>query len=222
MLQDIFDIVIKNNEGFLKGLFVTFQICFIVWLNGLALGILVGYFSSKYKTLKTIIKTLSFVLSGVPVLVFLFWLHYPAQSFLDISVDPFYTAVFMLSLLNIIAVSEIVNNGINNLPNQYIEVAKVCGMNSKDIFTKIQLPLIARHILPSLLTAQVNTLHLSLFASLISVEEIFRVSQRIISIEYKPVEVYTALGIFFLIVSLPINGFAIYLKKKYNRQLDEK
>jgi His/Glu/Gln/Arg/opine family amino acid ABC transporter permease subunit len=222
MIQDIIDIIIKNKEGFLKGLFVTFQICVIVWLNGLVLGTLVGYFSSKYKILRTIIKTLSFVLSGVPVLVFLFWLHYPAQSFLQISVDPFYTAIFMLSLLNIIAVSEIVNNGINNLPKQYVEVAKVCGMSSKDTFSKIQFPLIARHIVPSLLTAQVNTLHLSLFASLISVEEIFRVSQRIISIEYKPVEVYTALGLFFLIVSLPINGFAIYLKNKYNRRLDEK
>lgn len=222
MLQDTIDIIIRNKEGFLKGLLVTFQICFIVWLVGLLVGTFVGYFSSKYKSLKTIIKTLSFVLSGVPVLVFLFWLHYPAQSLLHISVDPFYTTTFMLSLLNIIAVSEIVNNGVNNLPKQYVEVAKVCGMNSKDTFTKIQFPLIARHILPSLLTAQVNTLHLSLFASLISVEEIFRVSQRIISIEYKPVEVYTALGIFFLIVSLPINGFAIYLKNKYNRRLDEK
>lgn len=222
MFQDIIDIIIKNKVGFLKGLSVTFQICLFVWVIGTAIGIIIGYFSSKNKVLTHFIKSISFIISGVPVLVFLFWLHYPAQSFLNISVDPFYTATFMLTILNIIAVSEIVSNGINNLPNQYLEVAKVCGMNNKDTFLKIQLPLIARHILPSLLTAQVNILHLSLFASLISVEEIFRVSQRVISIEYKPVEVYTALGIFFLLVSLPINGFAIYLKQKFNRRLDEK
>lgn len=222
MFQDIIDIIIKNKVGFLKGLSVTFQICLFVWVIGTAIGIIIGYFSSKNKVLTHLIKSISFIISGVPVLVFLFWLHYPAQSFLNISVDPFYTATFMLTLLNIITVSEIVSNGINNLPNQYLEVAKVCGMNNKDTFIKIQLPLIARHILPSLLTAQVNILHLSLFASLISVEEIFRVSQRVISIEYKPVEVYTALGIFFLLVSLPINGFAIYLKQKFNRRLDEK
>jgi ABC-type amino acid transport system permease subunit len=128
----------------------------------------------------------------------------------------------MLSILNIIAVSEIVQSGITNLPKQYIEVAKVNGLNQKDTFFKIQFPLINRHILPSLLITQVNMLHLSLFASLISVEEIFRISQRIISIEYKPVEIYTALGIFFLIVSLPINGLAIYLKHRFNRTLDEK
>jgi His/Glu/Gln/Arg/opine family amino acid ABC transporter permease subunit len=222
MLQDIFDIIIKHKDGFLKGLLVTFEICVIVWTVGLLIGAAIGHFISKNKVVNRTIKFLSFILSGVPILVFLFWLHYPAQSFLHVSVDPFYTAVFMLSLLNIIAVSEIVSNGINNLPNQYLEVAKVCGISSKTIFFKIQLPLIGRHRVPSLLTAQVNSLHLSLFASLISVEEIFRVSQRIISIEYKPVEIYTALGLFFLIVSLPINGLAIYLKQKYGRSLDEK
>jgi len=222
MLQDIIDIIIRNKEGFLSGLFVTFKICLIVWVVGLVLGTAVGYFASKSKVTKITVRTLSFVLSGVPVLVFLFWLHYPAQAFLNIDVAPFYTAVFMLSLLNIIAVSDIVNNGISNFPNQYLEVAKVCGIKTKAAFFKIQLPLIARHILPSMLTAQINSLHLSLFASLISVEEIFRVSQRIISSEYKHVEVYMALGIFFLIVSLPVNGFAIYLKQRFGRKLDEK
>lgn len=222
MFQEIFNIIDKHKEGFLKGLGVTFEICLFVWVSGLLLGALLGYFSSKFRLLNKTVKAIAFVLSGVPVLVFLFWLHYPAQAFLHISIDPFYTAVLMLSLLNIIAVSEVVSNGIINLPEQYIEVAKVCGMNSKDIFSKIQLPLIARHVLPALLTAQVTVLHLSLFASLISVEELFRVSQRVISIEYKPVEVYTALGIFFLLVSLPVNGFAIYLKRKYSRRLDEK
>ena len=222
MLQDIIDIIIKNKEGFLSGLIVTFKICLIVWITGLVLGTAIGYFTSKNKIVKIIIRILSFVLSGIPVLVFLFWLHYPAQAFLNIQLAPFCTAVFMLSLLNIIAVSEIVSNGINNFPNQYLEVAKVCGIRTKTAFFKIQFPLIARHILPSMLTAQINSLHLSLFASLISVEEIFRVSQRIISSEYMHVQIYMALGIFFLIVSLPVNGFAIYLKQKFGRKLDEK
>jgi His/Glu/Gln/Arg/opine family amino acid ABC transporter permease subunit len=222
MLQDILDIIIRHKEGFLKGLTVTFEICLIVWIVGLVLGTAIGYLISKNKIMNRTIKILSFVLSGVPILVFLFWLHYPAQKFLGIVVDPFYTAVFMLSLLNIIAVSEIVSNGIANLPNQYLEVAKICGIKPQKTFLKIQFPLVARHIVPSLLTAQINSLHLSLFASLISVQEIFRVSQNIISIEYKPVEVYTALGIFFLIVSLPVNGFAIYLKQRFGRKLDEK
>jgi polar amino acid transport system permease protein len=222
MLNDIFEIIIKHKSAFLQGLGTTFVICLMVWSIGLLIGSLIGYYSSKNWIINKTIRFLSFFISGIPILVFLFWLHYPAQTFLNISVDPFYTAIFMLSVLNIIAVSEIVQSGINNLPKQYVEVAKVNGLNKKDTFFKIQFPLINRHITPSLLITQVNMLHLSLFASLISVEEIFRISQRIISIEYKPVEIYTALGIFFLLVSLPINGLALYLKQKFNRRIDEK
>lgn len=222
MIDQIFQIIYKHREGFMNGLSTTFQICLMVWLIGIILGAILGLFSSKYKVIDMSTKTISFVLSGVPILVFLFWLHYPAQNYLNISVDPFYTSVFMLSILNLIAVSEIIKTGINNLPGQYVEVAKICGIKTSKIILKIEFPLIIRHILPSLLITQVNMLHMSLFASLISVEEIFRISQRVISIEYKPVEIYSALGIFFLLISLPINGVALYLKKRFSRNLDEK
>ena len=64
-------------------------------------------------------------------------------------------------------------------------------------------------------------LHTTLFASLISVEEIFRVAQRINAQIYRPVEIYTALGVFFLAVSLPVNGFAFWLKHKFTRDMSE-
>lgn len=222
MFQEIIEIVIKHRQGFFSGIAVTLKLCILVWSIGISLGSLTGMLSSKWKVFNIFTKTFSFVLSGVPVLVFLFWLHYPAQYYLGIQINPFYTAVLLLAILNTFAVSEIVNVGINNLPKQYIEVARVCNINARRRFLKIEFPLIFRHILPSLLTTQVNMLQLTLFTSLISVEEIFRVSQRVISIEYKPVEIYSALGIFFLIICLPVNGLALFLKSKFTRNIDEK
>ena len=222
MFQEIIEIVIKHRQGFLSGIAVTLKLCILVWSIGISLGSLTGMLSSKWKVFNVFTKTFSFVLSGVPVLVFLFWLHYPAQYYFGIQINPFYTAVLLLAILNTFAVSEIVNVGINNLPKQYIEVARVCNINARRRFLKIEFPLIFRHILPSLLTTQVNMLQMTLFTSLISVEEIFRVSQRVISIEYKPVEIYSALGIFFLIICLPVNGLALFLKSKFTRNIDEK
>lgn len=222
MLEDIFHIISKHHEGFISGLFVTFKIAVSVWVIGIIIGGIIGILATKLKVIDIISQFISFFVSGIPILVFLFWLHYPAQSYLGISVDPFITVVLMLSILNTLSISEIVKNGINNIPRQYLEVAKICGVSFQKQLFKIEFPLFFRHILPSLLMSQVNILHMTLFASLISVEEIFRVSQRIISIEYKPIEIYTALGIFFLIISLPINGLAIYLKKHYSRDMSEK
>ena len=223
MLETTFDLIVKHKEAFAQGLWITAKLVFISWVLGIIIGTLIGIFSSKNKKAFGIsFQIFSTIITSVPILVFLFWLHYPAQSFFNISIEPFYTALFMLSIINIIAVGEIVKNGIQNVPKQYLEVANLCGIGRRKRILKIELPLIFRHILPSLLMAQVNILHMSLFASLISVGEIFRVSQRVIALEYKPVEIYVALGIFFLLISLPINGFAQYLKRKFTRNLSER
>ncbi len=141
---------------------------------------------------------------------------------LGIVLDPFYTSVFAFSVINIFAVSEMLRAHIEKFPGQYLLAAKVCGLTPWQSTIKIQLPLILRQILPGLLVLQVNMLHLTLFASLISVNELFRTAQHINSDCYRPVEIYTALAIFFLLASLPLNGLALYLKNKYSRNLSEK
>lgn len=223
MIVTIFNIIVGYREALLGGLLVTLSLCLIVWSSGLILGTLIGFLGSEYPSeIGRPTKVVSFILGGIPILVFLFWLYYPFQEILRIVVSPFVTAAIAISIVNIVAVSDIVRSALLEFPEQYITAGRVCGMNSKDIFKKIQFPIIFRQILPNLLTTQVTMLQLTLFASLISVGEIFRVAQDINAIIYKPVEIYTALALFFLVICLPLNGFALWLKKRYTRNLSEK
>ena len=64
-------------------------------------------------------------------------------------------------------------------------------------------------------------LQTTLFASLISVDVIFRIAQRINAQVYKPVEIYTALAVLFLIVCLPLHGLAHWLRVRYTRDFSE-
>jgi ABC-type amino acid transport system permease subunit len=163
----------------------------------------------------------SFVLSGLPVLVLLFWLHYPLQSMLGVVVDPFYTASAALSLVNAVLVADVVKSTLRDFPNQYVIAAQVCGLSARDTITLIQIPIMLRQMLPGLLTIQVTMLQSTLFASLISVDEIFRVAQRINAMVYRPIEIYTGLGLLFLAICLPLNGIALYLRRRYTRDLSE-
>ncbi len=220
--MSVLDILINYHQAFFKGLLVTIQLSAIIWGCGIFLGSALGLAGSHFKySVGLPSRLISFLLSGIPILVFLFWLHYPAQSMLDIVVDPFYTAALTLSIVNIFAVSDLTRGVLNDFPKQYLTAAKVTGLTREQTIFKIQLPLILREVIPALLLLQVTMLHTTLFASLISVEEIFRVAQRINAQIYRPVEIYTALGIFFLFVCLPINGFAFWLKHKYTRNLSE-
>jgi ABC-type amino acid transport system permease subunit len=218
----VFDIISKYKNGFLHGLQITSYLCLIIWSSGLIIGSVLGTLSQRYKVFSWPTNAISFFISGTPVLVFLFWFHYPFQQIIGVNVDPFITTAITISLINIFAVATIVRNAIQDLPQQYIEAAKVCGIKPKKRLREIEFPIVLRFMLPSFLITQVNMLHLTLFGSLISVNEIFRVSQQINSQIYQPVEIYTALGVFFLIICLPLNAIALWLKWKFARNISER
>lgn len=221
--MSVLGIIVHYHQAILAGLWVTAKLCLIVWISGIVLGSLIGTLASHSKTWIGIpARLISFVLISIPALALLFWFHYPFQSYFHVIIDPFYTAAFVISLINIFAVSELVRGAMDDFPQQYIIAAKVCGLSNANIVRKIQLPIILRQILPGLLTIQVAVLHLTLFASLISVREIFRVAQELNATIYLPIQIYTALAIFFLIICLPLNGLAIFLKHKYTRNFSEK
>jgi len=215
-------IIIDYREAFIQGLMVTIKLCLTIWTFGLVIGGSLGVLETKWGGIAVVSRSLAFVVSGIPVLVFLFWLHYPVQALAGVVINPFYTAALTLTIVNIFLVAGIVRHGISDLPAQFVETAIVCGLPRRKILWRIQLPLVLRYIIPPLLQTQVGMLHLTLFASLISVDEIFRMAQRVNAIVYRPVEVYSALGIFFLMVCLPLNGLALYLKGKYSRDISEK
>ncbi len=220
--MSVFDILVKYYPAFFKGLSVTLQLCAIIWSCGLILGGALGVAASRFpKSVGIPARLISFLLGGIPLLVFLFWLHYPAQAMFHVVIDPFYTAAFTFSIVNLFGVADIVRGALSDFPRQYMTAAQVTGLTRSQTVFRIQLPLILRQIIPPLMLLQVTMLHITLFASLISVEEIFRVAQRINAQIYRPIEIYTALGLFFLAVSLPINGVALWLRARFTRDTSE-
>jgi His/Glu/Gln/Arg/opine family amino acid ABC transporter permease subunit len=218
----LFQILVDYRAAILGGLRVTLDLCLVAWAAGVVLGTLAGTAANRWRaTVGWPVRGAAFVLSSVPVLVLLFWLHYPLQSMLGVVFDPFYTAAGALALVNVVSVADLVATALRDFPTQYITAARVCGLSPAETARRIQLPIVLRQILPGLLVRQVAVLQASLFASLISVDEIFRVAQRINAMVYRPVEVYTGLACFFLIICLPLNGLAAYLEARFTRDLSE-
>ncbi len=215
--------ILSEHAGeFAGGLRTTLVICAWIWGLGIALGTPLGVAAGRYRVLVGMpVRAIGLGLSGIPIIVWLFWLHYPAQYMLGIVVDPKLTAIVALSTLNIFWVADIWRRCYEDCPMQYQLVAKVSGLNPGTIAWRITLPLVARHALPGILIVQINMLHASLFASFISVDELFRAAQRINSQIYKPVEIYTALAIFFLAVTIPVYLVANQIQKRFGRDYSE-
>ncbi len=222
MLGTIVHIIIQYKAGLISGLLVSLALVAIVWLVGLTFGALFGWWAHQKAGAGYCLKVFWFLISSSPILVILFWLHFPLQTMLGIVIQPFITAAAGLSVINIVFVAAIIKASLDELPEQYFIAGKVSGLSEKEIFTKIKFPLMIRAAIPQLLFLQVAMLQATIFASLISVEEIFRVAQRINSMIYKPVEIYTTLAIFFIAICLPLNWLAYWLKKTYTRNHSEK
>lgn len=219
----ILEIFYTYREGFLQGLGVTLKLCFLVWTIGISVGTVIGILGARYsRSFGLLSKIASTFASGVPILVLLYWLYYPAQQQLEIDIQPITIAVMAFSAINALMVSDLVRNAIVDLPKQYLMAARVSGLSERTVLTRIQIPLIFKHLLGPVLLVQITMLHNSIFASLINVDEIFRQIQRINAMVYKPIELYTALAVFFIMITVPLNLLAYYLKKKYAKDYSER
>ena len=216
-------ILVTYRQAFLDGLLVTLELSLIVWSVGLLFGAAIGLLADRYpRKVGLPIQGLAFTLSGIPILVLLYWAHFPLQVMLNDVINPFVTASWVLALVNTFMVTDAVRNALANFPQQYAVAARVCGMTGREIALKIKFPIVLRQLIPPVLTSQVVILQATLFASLIGVNEIFRACQQVNASAYKPVQIYTALGLFFLAICLPLNGLALWFKAKYTRDLSER
>src|ERR1700759_2311009 len=203
--MNFFQIFSTYRSGFLQGLGGTLRLCVLVWSIGVIAGTTIGILSARYKrSLGRIARGVTVLISGVPILVLLYWLYYPVQQQLQIDIPPFTIAVFAFSFVNVFQVADLVNHAIVDLPGQYVMAAKVSGLSERTILRRIMIPLIFKQLLGPVLLVQISMLHNSIFASLINVDEIFRQIQRVNAIVYRPIELYTALALFFVIITVPL------------------
>ncbi len=108
-----FDILSDHGQELLAGLLVTLELCLFIWSTGIILGTTVGIAGARWRVPVGLpSRLISFLLSGLPVLVLLFWLHYPMQSLMVIVIDPFFTAAATLSIASLLYAAEIVDSSI--------------------------------------------------------------------------------------------------------------
>lgn len=218
-----FQILWQYREGFLSGFTVTVELITMTSFLGTAGGVGLEWLCQRLGgTARSLIDGIAFCIAAIPALVILFWLYYPAQTLFRISLSPFATALTALIIMNTFAVYRIVSDAVRDFPKQYIASALVCGLKKRYIVRYIEAPLLLRAALPRWIDQQVVMLQTSVFASLIAVDEIFRVAQRINSEIYQPVVIYTSMAIIFLITAGSAMYWSKYLRERTHRDFSER
>lgn len=214
------ELLSKYSEAWASGLGKTAWLAGLSVCLGIPLGLFLGWLGSALpRAIGLAVGFMSFFFAGTPVLVMLLWLHFPLQRLLEIDVRPDVTALFTLVLVLAFSLAQAVRLALTSFPQEMITAGRVSGLGERTIFYRITLPLLLRQLAPTVLTLIVLTIHGTLFASLISVDELLRTTQRINAVEYRPIELYTILAGFFWLICLPLQYLAKILGDRAKRLL---
>ena len=188
-----------------EALLVTLKLNVWVLLLGLLLGVAVGLMSrSRSFVVRILAQVYTDLLRTLPILVLLMWFFFCMPIMLGgIRMSAIASAVIVLSLNLSAFIAEIVRAGIDAVPQTHIDDAIAAGFSRWQANRHIVLPIALRIMLPPIVGQCINTVKLSVLASVIAVPELLNRTTDIISQVYRPLEFYTALAVLFLILLLP-------------------
>ena len=207
-------VLTDNTSAWLAGLSVSLSLCLIAWSTGIFVGTILGIAGTRLRFLARMTRGVNGFLLSVPLIVLLFYAHYPLQALLAITIPPFATGAAILSVCNCFAVAEIVRSELMHVPVEHLWVARMSNLPPQVIAWRVMMPLVSRHVMGPLLVQQVAVLQASLLTSFIGVQELFRAALRVNAVTLRPIPIFTALAIILLVVCLPVLSTGWYLARR--------
>lgn len=199
----------------LYGLGITVSLFSVTWLISLPISLLISVVVFLNPGIRLSAKIFSVFFSITPLLAILFWFHYPAQTLLGIVVNPYQTSILVLTLFVVANASDILIETMFDINRRYVDAIKVLGISWKHYLRKALLPVTVYTAVPRLLSLAVMSVHATMFTSLIGVEELFRITQRLNSQYLKPVELFSVMAIGYIAICLPLYLLAMYTKHRF-------
>jgi polar amino acid transport system permease protein len=196
----------------LRGAVTSVLVSAAAILLGVALGIMVC--QMRRARVRGVCWTAGVYISflrGIPVLVLLLLLFYLPSSF-NWELPSLLAAVLALGLNTSAFQAEIYRGGFNSIPVGQIEAAKTLGLSRMRILTRIQLPQVLSLTWPELVNECIILFKNSSLISVIGVTELMRRSEQLVSVTYRPVEVYLGAACCYLAVCLVIARLGARLK----------
>lgn len=213
--MNFFDVTVQLFEGFK----VTVSLFALTLVFALPLGLIIAFGSmSKFKPLKKIVRTIVWIIRGVPLMLQLFLVFYIPGMMFDVQLfgstaEGRFTAAVIAFVINYACYfSEIYRGGIESIPRGQYEAGQVLGMTRNQTFFKVILMQVVKRIIPPMSNEIITLVKDTALARVISVVEIIRVAEKMMSKAIIWPLFYT--GIFYLAFVGILTLLFGYIEKK--------
>jgi cystine transport system permease protein len=196
------------------GLIFTVPLTLITFVLGILLGLLVALARLYGPTpLVALVRFYVWLIRGTPLLVQLFLIFYGLPS-AGIVLDAFTAAVIGFTL-NIGAYSsEIIRATLAAIPKGQWEAAYSIGMNWPQVMWRVILPQAARIAVPPLSNTFISLVKDTSLAAAVTVPELFQAAQRLASVTYEPLILYSETALIYLMFSSVLSTLQGWLERK--------
>ena len=216
---------LEHFPRLLKATKLTIELTSLSLLFGIFVGVFFAILrTSKNKILFFISYYYSYIFRGTPLLVQIFIIYFGLgqvewirESFLWVFLKEPYSCAILAFTLNTGAYSsEIFRSAFETINKGFVEAAESLGLNKKNIFFKIKLPIAIRQSLPAYGNEMILMLKGTSLASTVTLLDLTGVAKHIISTTFRPVEVFIVAGTIYLLMTFIIHNFIKLLEKKYD------
>jgi len=199
----------------LEGLLVTLGLTIVSILIGIVIGSLAGIARvSKVKILRSVATVYIDFIRGTPLLVQVFLIYFGIPGLTGSPVPSTVAAIVALSINSGAYVAEIVRAGIQSIDKGQEEAAKSLGMSAVQAMRYIIFPQTIRRILPPLGNEFISLLKESSLVSAISIEELLRKGQIVITRNFRPFEIYITVALMYLVMTLLISQLVRWMERR--------
>ena len=200
----------------LQGALVTLEITALAVGLGLVFGLVAALAQlSKFAPLRLIAKVYVDFIRGTPLLVQIFIIYFALPVVIGHRIDPFFAAVAACSINSGAYVAEIFRAGIQSIDIGQMRAGLSLGMKWTMTMRYIILPQAFKRIIPPLGNEFIAMLKDSSLVSVIGFEELTRSGQLIIAETYGSLEIWSAVAIIYLVMTLTITRIVSVLEKKF-------
>jgi polar amino acid transport system permease protein len=211
--------IVWGNLGPLgRGLLVTIELA----IGGMAVSLVLGLVvvaarMARAPLLSTAARAYIWLMRGVPLFVFLFWVYYGLARSLNIVLDAFPAGVVALGLTGSGYMAEIYRGGLQSVDPGQREAGLAIGLARGTTFQRVVLPQAIRIILAPTVNLFVGLLKGATIIGVLGVADMLYFAQIESLRTFKPFELYTAAGLILVAVTITIAGFAALLDRRLGR-----
>jgi polar amino acid transport system permease protein len=150
---------------------------------------------------------------GTPLLIQVFLVFF-ALPVIGIRFDEIWAGIVALAFNTSAYIAETVRGGVGSVERGQTEAAKSIGMFRWQILLYILLPQALRPMVPPLTNELISMTKNTSLLSVISVYELTRAGQAIISVHFVPFEIYLLLALYYYVLIKALSYLSRYLERR--------